>query len=186
MHHFDSKAAVEQYARGLKVPASFFMPGFYMSNITQGMLRLNLETNAYVLSMPVPSSTPIPVFNVADTGKWVKKIVLKPDQVIGKNILGATKYQTPAEILQDFKEAYPIGGSTASYFQLSESMFMGILMRTGMPDFAARETLENFLLMTHGGYFGGLTLDESLKLLEETPTTWTDFMKTSGAFNDLS
>ena len=29
-YHFDSKAVVEEYVRELGIPASFFMPGFYM------------------------------------------------------------------------------------------------------------------------------------------------------------
>jgi hypothetical protein len=34
VHHYDSKAAVEEYIRGLSFPSSvFFLPGFFMQNV---------------------------------------------------------------------------------------------------------------------------------------------------------
>ncbi|KAH6988648.1 hypothetical protein EDB80DRAFT_865646 [Ilyonectria destructans] len=166
---YQDKAQVEEYAREVAVSASFFMPGFYMSNITGGLLRLNPQTGTWTLGMPVLQSTPIPVFNVADTGKWVKAM-----------------YMTPAEIVEDFKETYPVVGSTASFFEMPHSVFLEVLTATGMPEFGTQGTLENFLLMNEGGYFGGQSLDESLALLEDAPTTWVEFMKQSPPIKELS
>jgi uncharacterized protein YbjT (DUF2867 family) len=39
--HFDSKAAVEEYVRGTGQPASFFMPGFFMSNSLPGFKKVS-------------------------------------------------------------------------------------------------------------------------------------------------
>ncbi|KAK6212427.1 hypothetical protein LQW54_005201 [Pestalotiopsis sp. IQ-011] len=39
VYHFDSKAKVEEYVRELGIPATFFMPRFYMPNIPGEMMR---------------------------------------------------------------------------------------------------------------------------------------------------
>ncbi|XP_044721710.1 nmrA-like family domain-containing protein [Hirsutella rhossiliensis] len=40
----------------------------------------------------------------------------------------------------------------------------------------SEEMLENFLLTENPGYYGGAGLSESLSLLDETPTTWREFV----------
>ena len=48
-----------------------------------------------------------------------------------------------------------------------------------MPDFAAQELLENFLLFDQFGYFGGASLDETHALVEDKLTTWAEHAKAS-------
>lgn len=58
----------------------------------------------------------------ANTGKFVKAIFVKRDEVLGKRMLGAITYQTPAEMLSDFKIALPNAGKDAKFFSLLHEM----------------------------------------------------------------
>ena len=40
MKHFDSKAEVEEYVRGLGIPATFFYAGCYMSNFPAALQKV--------------------------------------------------------------------------------------------------------------------------------------------------
>jgi hypothetical protein len=85
--HFDSKAAVESYIRELGIPATFFLPGFFMSNLPGGALRQSPEDNAWTLALPLPGAAPMPLFDTAnDAGKFVKGILLNREKVLGKRI----------------------------------------------------------------------------------------------------
>lgn len=184
MYHFDSKAMVEDYVRGLAIPATFFMPGFFMANLPGGMMRQLPPNNDWTLALPVPEDAPFPVFDAAeDTGKWVKAIVLNRDELLGKQVYAATAYLTPKEIVAGFKKAFPEAGATASFFSTSHEQFIGALTGTGMPEFAAVEMLENMRLMAEGGYFGGKEL--SLDILEDKPTTWEEHLKKNPATKEL-
>jgi uncharacterized protein YbjT (DUF2867 family) len=65
--HFDSKAEIEQYIRGSGVPATFVLPGMFMSSVIS---MLNKQGDTYTLAWPVkPEQAQIPLFDVAeDTG----------------------------------------------------------------------------------------------------------------------
>jgi len=180
VYHFDSKAEVEDYARSVGIPATFFLPGFYMSNMPGGMLRADpSKDNAWTFSLPVPATAPIPVFDTDDTGKYVKAAVLRRDEVLGKRVLGATAYLTGAQIVEDFKKVFPEAGKTASYNQLSESDYKAALTGNGMPEFIAQELFENMLLLDQFGYYGGESLDETHKLVEDKLTTWEEYARKS-------
>lgn len=186
VYHFDSKAEVESYARKVGIPATFFMPGFYMPNFPGGMFRQSPENNnAWTLALPVPETAIVPMFDPADTGKFVKAAVLHRDEVLGKHILGATNYMTLREIVEAFKKTFPEAGKTAAYAELPHDLYVKILTGTGMPEFAAVELLENMRLLSEYGYYGGASLDETHNLVEDKLTTWEDFMKKAPAFKDL-
>jgi hypothetical protein len=177
---------VEAYAREVGIPATFFMPGFYMSNFPGGMFRQNPDNdNAWTLALPVPEDAVAPMFDTADTGKYVKAAVLYRDELLGKRLLGATNYMTLREIVDSFKKTYPEAGKTAAYAELPHDVYVKVLTGTGMPEFAAVELLENMRLLKEYGYYGGASLDETHKLVEDKLTTWEDFMKKAPAFKDL-
>jgi uncharacterized protein YbjT (DUF2867 family) len=172
---------VEEYARSVGIPATFFMPGFYMSNIPGGSMRPDPSNgDAWAFSLPVPASARIPLFDPADTGKYVKAAVLHRDEVLGKRILGATAYVTGAEIVEGFKKVFPEAGERARYRQLSESEYKGALVAKGMSELIAQELLENMLLLDQFGYYGGASLDETHALVEDELTTWEEHVRKSG------
>ncbi|TAQ87469.1 hypothetical protein B7494_g4208 [Chlorociboria aeruginascens] len=184
--HFDSKAKVEKYIREIGIPATFFIPGFYMSNFPGGMFRQLSPDNAWTLSLPIPASTPIPLLDtVDDTGKFVKAILLHREETLGKRIYGATKYYTIAEIVNEFKELYPEAGKSAVSVELPHQVFKGILGAGGSSETAQEELLQNMRLLNEYGYYGGDGLEESHKILADKLTTWKEYMKKAPAFAEL-
>lgn len=187
VYHFDSKAIVEDYVRELGIPATFFLPGFFMSNIPGGMMRQVPPDNAWTLALPVPETAPIPLFaDGGDAGgSWVRAIVQKRDRpgVLGGRVYAASAYVTAGEVVESFRRTFPEAGRTARFVSEAHDHFRKALMGMGLPGFAAEELLENMRLLDEGGYFGGQEL--SLDILDEKPTTWEEYMKSSPVFRDL-
>lgn len=204
VYHFDGKAHVEEYIRSLGIPASFFLAGFYMSNLP-GMSLRDMGDGNWALALPIPDDSPIPLFDAeADTGKFVKAMFLNEDKVLGQRVYGATAYHTPAQILDEFKELFPSAGKKAVYNQLPGDVFKGIMASTGAPEVIQEEMLQNMRLMPEFGYYGGEKLEPSLavsngvskirsilsadldpQLLTEKPTTWKEYAKKNPIFASL-
>jgi hypothetical protein len=160
--HFDSKAHIEEYIRKIGLPATFFMPGFYMSNLPGGMFRKAPPNNDWTLALPIPGSTPVPLLDTADdTGKFVKGILNNREKTLGKQIYGATDYYTLEEMVKEFKELYPEAGKTAKTAELPHQVFKDIMGKTGVPEESAEELLQNMRLMNEFGYYFGASLNES-------------------------
>ena len=163
VEHFDSKAAVETYIRQIGIPATFFMPGFFMSNIPGNMLRPLPPNNAWTMALPMPSDTPMPLFDAAgDTGKFVKAILTHRDTVLGKQIHAATDYYTPDDVVSTFKQLYPEAGKEARFLQVEKEQYKGALAKAGMPEKAQEELYENMAFMHDFGYYGKASLEPSL------------------------
>jgi len=183
--HFDSKAHIEEYIRKIGAPATFFLPGFYMSNLSGGMMRADSDGN-WAFSLPIPKDSPIPLFDASgDTGKWVKAILLKPEQTMGKQVLGSGKYYTPEQIIEQFKEVYPESGKAAKFVELTPEQFKTGLKMAGLPEMAHEEMYQNMVLMPRYGYYGGADLQWSNDLLDEKATTWKEFITQEKGFKDL-
>ncbi|KAK2735195.1 hypothetical protein FQN57_001335 [Myotisia sp. PD_48] len=175
---FDTKANVERYIRQLGLPASFFLAGFYMSNIPNQML--NNATGVYNFSLAMPTNTPIPMFDAArDTGKFVKAMLLKEEKVRGKQIIGATYYHTPQQIIADFQAAKPRDGKGGRAVQLTAKEYEDVLASKGAAVHAAarKELAETMQLISEFGYYGGTSLAESHSILDEPLTTWKQFVE---------
>lgn len=153
VEHFDSKAEVEKYIRTLPIPATFFMPGFYMSNISGGMLRLDPSSNQYVFALPAPSTTPIPLFDASDdTGKFVKAILTHKDETVGKRVLAATDYYTASDIVKIFSEVKSEAGKGAKFQEIDKQTYKDSL--AGFPERGKEEMYQNMAFMNDWGYFG--------------------------------
>ncbi|EGO57252.1 hypothetical protein NEUTE1DRAFT_121747 [Neurospora tetrasperma FGSC 2508] len=190
LHHFDSKAEVEDYARlTTSLPSTFFLPGFYMSNFpgpALGLTHHDDDTGKWTFALPTPASSSFfPLFDTADTGKFVKAAVLHREETLGKRLLGATEYLTGDQVVEGFKKVFPKAGATASYYQVPEDVYLDNLKGAGMPDYVAQELLENFLLLGTFGYYGGESLDWTHSLVEDKLTTWEEFIKKTPEWKDL-
>ena len=137
------------------------MPGFYMSNFASGMLHPS-SPNEYILALPIPSRTQIPLFDAgADTGKFVKGILLHREEVLGRRVLAATDYYTLDEIVGGFNDVTK-EGVTAKVVTVSEAEFKDALGQ--MPEKGKVEMYENMAFMTDYGYYGKTPLEESHKV----------------------
>lgn len=172
--------------RQLGIPATFFMPGFYMPNITGGMFKPSPPDNAWTLGLPVAASSPIPTFDPRDTGKYVKAIVMHRDALLGKRLLGADAYVTAQEAVDTFRKLFPEeAGKTARFYQVPEDAFRGFMQSQGSPEYVVDEFYENMRLLEEFGYYGGEPLEDSLKYVEDPLTSWEDFARGAEAFAGL-
>jgi len=167
IYHFDGKAQVDEYIRSLGLPVSFFLAGFYMTNISGGMIfRRDAENNSngFVMALPIPETASTPYIDIrADTGKFVRGIVKEGPK--GQRVLGAVKYSTFTEALAAFKKVYPEEGAKAKFVQLPRDVYQNILeTQAHMPPYVAEEMVENFRLLDEFGYYGGESLDKSVAL----------------------
>jgi len=167
VHHFDAKANVERHIRSIGLNAAFFLPGSYMSNMPRQAILPNPQTGAYTLTLPIPPTSSMPLIDVvADTGKFVKAMLLNQSTVEGKRILGSVKYYSPEELIQDFKKVKPVAGTEgggAAAVQIPDNAFKNFMATTGAPPRIQEELLQNFQLMADGGfgYYGGESLEFS-------------------------
>ncbi|KAJ5391529.1 hypothetical protein N7509_007019 [Penicillium cosmopolitanum] len=171
--HFDHKAQVEQYIRSIDVPATFVLPGYFMSNYTQlGMLRKG-DDDVYTLAYPVGKDAQFPLIDIAsDMGKYVAAALKNRSAVLGAQFFAAADYYTPARILAEFEE---ITGKKTRFVQVDSETY-----KTFIPGPMGQEMLENHLFIESPGYFKGESLKESHDLLEKAsyrPTTWKTFLE---------
>ncbi|KAJ8132652.1 hypothetical protein O1611_g975 [Lasiodiplodia mahajangana] len=186
VYHFDSKAEVERYIRTMGIPATYFLAGLYMTGIPGEMFTAHPPDNTCTFALPVASSAIIPMYHPGDTGKYVKAIVLNANELLGHRVLGATAYMTAQEVVEGFAKVFPEAGKTAKYFQVPEAMFTSLMTSKGLPDFAILELYENIQLLEEFGYFGGASLDESHRFLEDPLTTWEEYAKGASGFKGLN
>jgi uncharacterized protein YbjT (DUF2867 family) len=67
--HFDGKAEVEEYIREIGLPATFVLPGYFMSNF-RNILRKG-DDGQYTLAFPISNAAQFPLFDANDdTGKF--------------------------------------------------------------------------------------------------------------------
>ncbi|RNJ58079.1 NmrA-like domain-containing protein 1 [Verticillium nonalfalfae] len=185
VYHFDSKAEVESYVRSLNIPASFFMPGLYASNLTTNLIKKTPLEDGWRFFLPAPSTAEIPFFDVNGTGKFVKGMILNREQVLGKQILGASNYMTPAEAIETFKSLFPKAGENVAFVEMTHDAYRGVLTSQGLPAFAAEELLQNLRLLAEFGYHGRAKLDESHAILDDELMTWTQFARCAKEFEGL-
>ncbi|KAH9906519.1 putative NmrA-like family domain-containing protein 1 [Xylariomycetidae sp. FL2044] len=185
VYHFDSKAQVEEYIRSLGIPATFFMPGFYMPNISGGMLKPSPPDDAYTFGVPVAATAPFPLYEPRDTGSYVKAIVRNREALLGRRFLGASAYLTGQEVVDGFRRVFPEAGRTARFFQVPEEGFRAYMKSTGAPDFVAQEMYENMRLLEEFGYYGGEPLEPTHKFIEDKLTSWEEHVKSAKPWAEL-
>lgn len=126
VHHFDSKAEVEDYIRSLNFPSSvFYLPGWFMQNVWHGfvpkpkMVRTPLPcylprviTNSTQISEDTvlfpfawPPDLRLPLIDVSDTGKYLAPALRDPAKYDGARLVSATAYYSAQEIVDTWSRA---------------------------------------------------------------------------------
>lgn len=160
MHHFDSKAKVEEYVRSIGLPATFVMPGLFMSYIWGTALQKTED--GYTWATPfTPESTKIPLFDPAsDMGLFVAASLLLSAETLNKRVLAAGGYVTPNEVASIVGE---VTGKPVTVKQITFKQFGSFL-----PEAARDELVGNFELVVDPGYYVGEpadALDKSIALV---------------------
>ncbi|KAI9044486.1 NmrA/HSCARG family protein [Aspergillus affinis] len=165
--HFDGKAEIEDYIRASGISSTFVLPGLFMSNFFD---FFNKQGDTYTLAWPVNlEKARAPLFDAAqDTGKFVKAALANWPSTAGQRILAATDYYTPKRIVDEFQK---VTGYKAQAVQIPPETFKSFL-----PEPVAQDMLENIQLLEDPEYFAGEPLEPSLKLLDQKPTLWEEFV----------
>ncbi|KAL4899092.1 hypothetical protein BDW74DRAFT_171773 [Aspergillus multicolor] len=171
--HFDQKAQVEAYIRGTGVPATFILPGYFMTNYTAfGMLRKG-DDGVYSLVYPVGADAQFPLVDIAsDMGKYVAAALKNRVEALGLQILAAADYYTPTRILAEFEE---VTGNKTQFVQVDSDTYKSFI-----PGPMGDEMLENHLFIESPGYFKGRSLNESHAFIEKAgfkPASWKAFLE---------
>ncbi|KAL7750520.1 hypothetical protein RI367_003855 [Sorochytrium milnesiophthora] len=141
VHHFTSKATVEERLLASGLPVSVFVPGVYMTNyfaFPQMRPKKSEDGSHYELSTLIRGDVPLPLIDIArDTGLIVATMLEKRDQVLGKRIYGFSEYLTPrqmADVISDWsgkKVVYkhtPVPYAALEHMSLLEGETVGMFM----------------------------------------------------------
>lgn len=171
--HFDQKAQVEQYIRSTGIPATFVLPGSFMSNYTQFRQLRQGEDGVYNLCYPVSNEAKFPLIDIDnDMGKFVVAALKHRSKTLGVQILAAVDYYTPSRIVSEFEE---VTGKKARFVQVDADVF-----KSFVPAYMADEMLENHLFIEDPGYYAGRSLKESHDILANAglkATSWKKFLE---------
>ncbi|GKT53996.1 putative NmrA family transcriptional regulator protein [Colletotrichum tofieldiae] len=153
--HFDGKADIEEYIRDSGIPATFFLAGYFMSNLETFLQKT--EDGSLTWALP--------------TGKDAKFPLIAINEDTGARILGAEGYYTAGQILDIISEE---GGKKTHLIQLDEETYKSFI-----PPNTAQEILETHLLNEKPGYYNGEGLEESHRILEDKLVDFKEFVRNS-------
>lgn len=144
--HFDSRAEVEDYVRGLPIKSAFFAPSSFMQNFNTIMKPHPVGDGTYALTSIVAPHTQMPLIVIEETGKYVGAILANPDAFEGKIIAGASQLLSMEEIVEIMSKS---SGKTVVYKQLPEDVYRGFLPRN-----SADYLIHMMLYIQDFGYYG--------------------------------
>ncbi|KAF2685404.1 NAD(P)-binding protein [Lentithecium fluviatile CBS 122367] len=140
LHHFDSKAMVEEYVNEIGVPASFVLPGYFMSNIPNSIKSVG-EGASYSIAMMFKPDTAIPMLDVPrDFGKFVVACLAYPEATLGKHTLAASRWYTPLDVCHAVEH---VRGKKCEFHEIPVDKFGG-----------SEELFENLMMIREYGYYG--------------------------------
>lgn len=180
--HFDSKAEVAEYIESTKgdMVATYFMPGFYMTNIKGSIWPGSDGVPTWALPFH-PTDTQVALFDTAsDTGKYVTGILSQdPQSVNGLYVPAVSQWITPSEIVATISE---VSGTEVKFQSVPEKVWEGLLP---MPEKAAHELAENMVLVRDYSYYGKGAEKEQAKTDEKVlagakTVSWEEFVKANG------
>ncbi|KAK0124013.1 hypothetical protein ONS95_009000 [Cadophora gregata] len=163
--HFDSKAIIEDHIRSLAIPATFLQLGVFMEQLPLMLVPTSSNTQSYKLFAPISTSLKIPLISVqADTGKYVRSIILNREKMLGKVVMGGVKEYTVQEAA---KIMAAIGGVDVVDDTCTYEEYQKMLMGFGLPEFVAADMTENMKYFTEYGFFGGQNVEDDHSVLSE-------------------
>jgi putative NADH-flavin reductase len=182
IEHFDSKAEVAEYIESIKgdMVATYFMPGFYMSNI-KGSIKPG-QDGVPTWTQPFhPTETQVPLFDTAtDTGTFVAGILSQhPRSVNGLYVPAVSQWLTPNEIVQTVTK---VSGTEVKFQSLPEKVWQSFLP---MAENIAQELAENMVLIRDYSYYGKGAEKEQAKADEKVlagakTVSWEEFVEAHG------
>ncbi|KAF2247565.1 NAD(P)-binding protein [Trematosphaeria pertusa] len=148
VEHFDVKAEIETYIRGLPVKSAFFAPaGFFQNYYTSQKPRPSTANDGtYVLASLCRGDTVLPQLDITDTGAWVSAILAEPEKYEGKFFAAAEGLYTMDEVAATMSK---VSGKTVKFQHVPDEVFKGFL-----PEGYREQLFEMYLLFRDYGYYG--------------------------------
>lgn len=153
VEHFDDKAEIEQYIRGLPIKSAFFAPGSFMQNLYSHMVPRPSPSGdgSYVLRNIGSPEMALPMIDITDTGKWIGAILANPDKYEGKFFAGADRMYTIKEICETLEK---VTGKKVTHANISDETYKSFL-----PPAMKDQLYEMWVFQRDYGYFGPETAE---------------------------
>lgn len=148
VEHFDDKAEIEEYIRGLPVKSAFFAPGSFMQNLTTHLAPRpsHKGDGTFAISSILNPDTQVPMIDITDTGKWTGAILSNPEKYEGKFFAAAEGLYTLTQACDIMSK---VTGKTIKYQQLPEDVYKSFL-----PEGLREGLYEMWVLSRDYGYYG--------------------------------
>lgn len=150
IEHFESKAEVGEYAEKVKgdMIVSFFMPGFFMSNLTK-QFQPGKDTGVVTLKQPWHATeTWVPMLDLQrDTGLFTAGLFEAGPEANGVFVHGVSEWMHPKDITDQVSQ---ITGRKVEFVE--EPASVESAAQTGNK--IAEELLQNMLLIRDYSYYG--------------------------------
>jgi uncharacterized protein YbjT (DUF2867 family) len=161
VEHFDAKAEIELYIRGLPVKSSFFAPASFMQNFMSHFMGPQPSRDgdgSFVLANCAYSHSRMPLIDITETGKWVGAILAEPEKYEGKQFAAAAEILSMEEIAQVVGR---VTGKTVRHQHVPDEVFKGF-----MPEGLRQPLYEMWAFQRDFGYYGPST-DEDVAWAKE-------------------
>ncbi|KAH8698471.1 NmrA-like family-domain-containing protein [Talaromyces proteolyticus] len=176
VHHFDSKAEVEEYIRGLSFPSSvFFLPGWFMQNVWNDLAPKPKKISDQKVLFPFAFTpeTRIPLIDISDIGKYLAPALRDPLKYNGCQLTASTAFYTAQEQVETWSE---VSGKQVVLPSISE-----IPLLTDDP--IKQKVSQAPTMLSEWSYYGPTgqkDLEWTLEQVDEKLTTWREFLEANG------
>lgn len=110
------------------------------------------------------------MIDIRDTGKFIVPILLHPENYSGASFIGATAFYTPAQLIQGWRD---VTGKEIKFHRTSGG-------GSNLPPEVAnimKEVVGTIDEHRYYGVNGQKDLEWTLAQMDDSPTTWEDFVK---------
>lgn len=147
VEHFDVKAEIEAYIRGLPVQSAFFAPASFMQNLYSHMRPRPSQDGdgTYVLANCLHGTSRVPFIDITETGRWVGAVLAAPDRFAGKQLAAAAEVLSMDEVCEIVSS---VSGKTVRYQKLPDEVFKGF-----MPEGLREQLVEMWVFQRDYGYY---------------------------------
>jgi len=150
VEHFDSKAEVAEYAEQVKgdMLVSYFMPGYFMSNLTR-QFNPDADSGVITLTQPWhPTKTYLPMLDIQqDTGLFTAGLFEAGAEADGVYVQGVSEWMHPKEVTDTLSQ---ITGREIRFVEKPASVESAAQLGNKI----AEELAQNMLLIRDYDYFG--------------------------------
>lgn len=173
--HFNSKADVEDYIRTLPIKALFYMPGWFMQNFVHIMKPKKTKDGTYIMGKPWPtatSTTPIPLVDIKDTGKYIEPFLENPDKYNHATLAASTAFYTPREICETWSA---VTGSRVVFDEEHDGVSESTMLSKEQKESLSTSNVRGE--STYYGPGGGESLKWTLAQMKDLPNAWENFVE---------